>query len=196
MIEAYENPKLKKIVPWRDKKTLSTTMPWLNEAFPTHSAFASASMEEILSGKPYRRLDAMVLESVVFLNRGGHFERAQLPREAQLAPVFSIGIADFNGDGVADIFLAQNFFAVREEDSRLDAGRGLLLFGSGKEAWRAASTRESGLQVYGAQRGCAILDVDGDGRPDLAVAQNGAETKLYRNTGQSRAGSKTDSERH
>ena len=37
--------------------------------------------------------------------------------------------------------------------------------------------------VYGEQRGCAVADYDGDGRLDLAVAQNGAATKLYHNVG-------------
>jgi hypothetical protein len=41
----------------------------------------------------------------------------------------------------------------------------------------------SGIEVYGEQRGCAVSDYDGDGRVDLVVAQNGAATKLYQNTG-------------
>ena len=36
--------------------------------------------------------------------------------------------------------------------------------------------------MYGEQRGAALADYDGDGRTDLMVTQNGAETKLYRNT--------------
>jgi hypothetical protein len=42
---------------------------------------------------------------------------------------------------------------------------------------------ESGVTVYGEQRGAALADYDGDGRVDLAVTQNGAETKLFRNEG-------------
>jgi hypothetical protein len=38
------------------------------------------------------------------------------------------------------------------------------------------------VKVYGEQRGTALSDFDGDGRTDLVVTQNGAETKLYRNT--------------
>ncbi len=39
-------------------------------------------------------------------------------------------------------------------------------------------------RVRGAtQRGAALCDYDGDGRVDLVVTQNGAETKLYHNVG-------------
>ena len=41
--------------------------------------------------------------------------------------------------------------------------------------------QESGLLIYGEQRGAAAADFDGDGRTDLVVAQNGNETRLFRN---------------
>ena len=41
--------------------------------------------------------------------------------------------------------------------------------------------QESGLKIYGEQRGAALSDYDEDGRVDLVVTQNGAETKLYHN---------------
>ena len=45
------------------------------------------------------------------------------------------------------------------------------------------SGQESGVKVYGEQRGCALADYNSDGRVDLVVTQNGAATKLYRNVG-------------
>ena len=41
----------------------------------------------------------------------------------------------------------------------------------------------SGIRIYWDQRGAALADYDGDARVDLAVAQNGAATRLYRNEG-------------
>jgi hypothetical protein len=43
------------------------------------------------------------------------------------------------------------------------------------------SGQESGVLVYGDQRGAALADYNADGRVDLVVSQNGAETRLYRN---------------
>jgi len=144
-----------------------------------------ASVEEIF-GERFKSLQTVEvnwLESTLFLNRGDHFEIRPLPMEAQLAPAFGVCVADFDGDGNEDIFLSQNFFASQPETPRSDAGRGLMLKGNGHGEFTAMTGQQSGLKVYGEQRGCAVADFDGDGRVDLVVAQNGAETKLYRNIG-------------
>src|SRR5205814_1158036 len=74
-------------------------------------------------------------------------------------------------------------FATLPEEWRHDAGRGLWLRGDGEGGLKAMSGQESGVAVYGEQRGCALADYDGDGRVDLVVTQNGAQTKLYHNVG-------------
>lgn len=90
-------------------------------------------------------------------------------------------MADFNGDGALDLALAQNQFAVHPEDTRLDAGRGLILRGDGHGRFTPVSGSESGLRIYGEQRGAAAADYDEDGRADLVVSQNGADTVVLRN---------------
>ena len=130
-----------------------------------------------------QKLEAISLQSVVLLNRPEGFAFQPLPREAQLSPAFSVNLADFDGDGLEDIFLSQNFFANQPEVPRFDAGRGLLLKGDGTGSFRAVPGQESGIFIYGEQRGAAIADFDGDGRIDLAVGQNSGPTKLFRNRG-------------
>jgi hypothetical protein len=94
-----------------------------------------------------------------------------------------VNIADFDGDGNEDVFLSQNFFDVQPEGNRIDAGLGLWLQGDGAGGLTAVPAARSGIRVYGEQRGAAVGDYDEDGRVDLVVTQNGAETKLYHNVG-------------
>ena len=67
------------------------------------------------------------------------------------------------------------------DDLILDAGRGLWLRGDGQGDFTTVPGQQSGLLIYGEQRGAAVCDYDHDGRVDSAVAQVDADTKLYRN---------------
>lgn len=128
-------------------------------------------------------LEANTLTSTVFVNTDNGFVRQPLPAEAQHTPGMGITAADFNQDGNQDLVLSQNFFAVRPDDTRLDAGRSLFLQGDGTGHFTAIPGHQSGLLVYGESRGIAHADFDGDGWLDIVITQNGAATKLYRNAG-------------
>ena len=170
-----------KLYPWRDRTTLAAVFPDLPVRYPTHAAFAKATVDEILgkAAKSARTIRAETLSTTVFMNRGNRFEARPLPSPAQWSPATAIAVGDINDDGHPDIFLAQNWFATRPEDDRLDAGTGLWLIGDGHGTFRALSERESGVQVRGEQRGAAWGDVTGDGQPDLVVTQNGSATRLF-----------------
>ena len=162
---------------------LAIAIPGAPGRFPTYRAFSTASVDEVL-GEAARgavRVRATTFDHLLFLNRGGHFEPHPLPNEAQLAPAFGIAVADFDGDGREDIFLAQNFSPTAIDTPRLDAGAGILLLGDGRGGFRPLSVRASGIAMLGDQRGTAVCDYDGDGRVDLAVGQNGAATRLWHN---------------
>ena len=167
----------------RGLRVMGAAFPFLRDKFGSYEAYGKATLPEIFGEKlpQMRHLEINTLASMLFLNRGDRFEGRPLPREAQMAPAFAVCVGDFDGDGYDDVFLSQNFFAVNPESSRADAGRGLWLKGGVVGELKAVSGHESGVLVYGEQRGAALGDFDCDGRIDLAVTQNGAETKLYRN---------------
>ncbi len=170
-------------VPERDLDALAAALPFLRGRFPTYAAYARATVADIAGPAlaKARRLTVTTLSSTLFLNRTNHFLAVPLPREAQFAPAFAACVADYDGDGNEDVFLSQNFFATQAKIPRCDAGRGLWLQGNGRGGFRAVPGSESGVMVYGEQRGAAVGDFDGDGRVDLVVAQNGAQTRLFRN---------------
>ena len=183
MLEAYSDTHLGQTVPWRDMDAVAQALPWVRAKWSTHHQYSRANISQVL-GEHFpqaRKLEAAALASMVFLNRGDHFQAERLPPEAQWAPVFGLAVADLDGDGHEDICLSQNFFAVRPEDDRLDGGRSLWMRGDGKGGLKCVPGQESGIKVYGEGRGAALSDYDADGRVDIAIAQTGAETKLYHN---------------
>jgi len=174
-----------RLLPLQPFHVMGLAMPAMRERVGTFESYARSTLPEI-HGEAWaglKEIQAAHLHSTLFLNRGSRFDAVSLPLEAQLAPAFAVCAGDLDGDGFEDLFLSQNFFAVHPEQSRLDAGRGLWLRGDGAGGFSPVPGQQSGLKIHGEQRGAALSDFDGDGRVDLVVAQNAAETKLYRNEG-------------
>jgi hypothetical protein len=183
IVEYHRDKLTGKLVPERGRSCSMNAMPFIGERNENFDAFGSGDLEKVYGQclKAGTVVEATTLSHTVFLNRGGKFVARPLPIEAQFAPVFGINPADFDGDGNEDLFVAQNFFASQRETPRSDGGRGLILRGDGKGGFTSMPATHSGIRIYGEQRGSAVGDYNQDGRPDLAVAQNGSHTRLFRN---------------
>ena len=183
LVESRFNPSLGKEVPERTFDIVRAALPYLQTRVPSFEAYGQMSVQEIygesLNGAAM--LEVNTFASMIFTWHDGRFEAKALPAEAQLAPAFGICVGDLDGDGAEDLILSQNFFALPPNEPRCDAGRGLWLRGDGRGNFFAVPGQESGIAVYGEQRGCALSDYDGDGRADLAIAQNGNATKVFHN---------------
>jgi len=185
LLEARHDDRLGAVAPVRPLAQLVGGLPYLRGITPTHGRFADATMEQLLRGfgADARVKEAATLSHHVFINTPDGFEPRPLPRVTQFAPATAAVVADADGDGHEDVFIGQNFFALDLDTPRQDAGRGVWLRGDGAGGFEPMAAHRSGVAVYGEARGAASADFDGDGRIDLAVAQNGAALKLYRNVG-------------
>ena len=183
IVEGYTDSGHSEPMPIRGLSMFAASLPGVRGKYRTYQQFSKDSVKTIL-GKHWAAFESHKVATFshsVFLNLESGFESVALPWLSQLAPAFAVAVADVNLDGNEDLFLSQNFFYVRPEMSRLDAGRGLLMLGDGQGSFDPVDGSESGIAVYGEQRGAAFGDYDRDGRVDLVVAQNGAETRLFRN---------------
>jgi hypothetical protein len=185
MLIARNDPRVGGLAPLNGFGRVREAIPNITTRISSFGAYADATIDQVLGPEKSRATETSIvtLDHMVFLNRGDHFEAHALPADAQLAPGFYVGVADFDGDGNEDVFLAQNFSATALGLPKFDAGRGLLLVGDGKGGLTPVTGQKSGLVIYGDQRGAAYSDYDRDGRLDLAVSQNGAATRLFHNRG-------------
>ena len=183
IVQARTDPRVHGLAPLNGFQRMRVVLPDLASRIKSFGAYADATVEQILGPAmaKVQRTEILTLSHTLFLNRGDHFVAVELPVESQFAPAFYVGIADFDGDGKEDVFLAQNFSGTAIGLPRYDAGRGLLLRGDGKGGLTPMSGRAAGIAVYGDSRGAAYADFDGDGRLDLAVSQNAGVTRLFRN---------------
>ncbi|MCG8604813.1 FG-GAP-like repeat-containing protein [bacterium] len=185
LMQAYTHLGSQKLLPERNLTATLRGIPSVRWRMPDNRKYSWSTVPQILgpAWKQVRELKANTLAHMVFFNRNSRFEAVEMPLQAQLSTAFHVGVVDYDGDGHEDVFMTQNFFATDYETPRTDAGRGLWLRGDGLGGLKSVPGQTSGVKVYGEQRGAAFCDYNEDGRVDLAVSQNGAATKLYRNVG-------------
>ncbi len=172
------------LLPVRGRSCSSQAMPFLAQKFPTYEAFARSTLAEIYPQDAMSaagRVEAVELRSVLLRNDGtGRFAVEPLDRDCQAAPGWAAAAADLDGDGRLDVLAAQNFFTPEPETGRFAGGLGLLLRGTGTTLQRVAP-RQAGMVVPHDAKGLAVADLDGDQRPDVAVAANDGPLTVLRN---------------
>ncbi|MDA7916939.1 FG-GAP-like repeat-containing protein [Akkermansiaceae bacterium] len=184
LIEAEEEGET--LFPVRGKSCSTAAMPSLGKKFGTYKAFALASLEEIYTPESLKSADRFAvdtLESGVLINDGrGHFKFQALPRIAQISPGFGVQLMEVDGDGNADVIIAQNFFSPQLETGNCDGGLSLLLLGNGDGSFRAASPDRSGIVIPGDAKAVSQLDFNGDGRADFLISTNSGATQVLNGT--------------
>lgn len=155
-------------------------MTAMKERFPNYASYAKADMKNIFTeaqAKDALHLSANNFKSCWIENKGNmQFIMHALPAEAQLAPVYSIQVNDFNGDGNVDIALVGNEFSMAPYLGRYDAFNGLLLKGDGKGNFSPLSILESGIYIPGNAK--SLIQLNNNGRLCMFAGQNGGRIKV------------------
>lgn len=186
ILETYYSDETGGYVPRRKLHDFESVPTILNNV-SSHREYGGSTIERIFNQEfndvSYKEINT--LEHMVFINNGDGFTTRPLPPEVQFSSGQSAVVADFDNDGNEDLFISQNFFSFSPNTPRLDAGRGLLLKGDGQGNFKPVPGSESGIKIYGEQKGAALADIEGNGKTDLVVTQNDGQTRLFRNQAES-----------
>lgn len=176
-----------RLYPRRGRRELADALPYTWKLFDSYKAFAHATLKDILHDrlKQATRFEATTLAHMAFLNDGaGRFRGQPLPPRAQLAVGFGVALADFDGDGRLDVYIAGNFDGPEAiHMGAFDGSLGLMMRGGEGGALAPVRVADSGLAVPHDARGVAVADYDQDGWLDLAVGVSTGPLHLFHNMG-------------
>lgn len=149
--------------PFASRDEIVKQLPHLRKKFPTYRAFAEASLEDLLGAEALNAATHKTvteLRSCLFLNDGkGNFQKVPLPPIAQAAPVFDLGVADVNADGMPDLLPLGNHYQVSTQLGRPDALQGPVLLGNSEGDFRWAPKMIA--PISGAGRKWAQMNIGG-----------------------------------
>jgi hypothetical protein len=167
--------------PFTLRDNLVKALPSLAPRFPNYTDYARLTVNDIfpeaeLAGAITRNAYTFAT-SLARHNADGSFTLVQLPREAQLAPVYAILAEDVDGNGTTDLLLAGNFDGVKPEIGRMSASYGLVLTGDGRGNFTPMRTLDSGFLVPGQSRDVLRLRAAAGRR--YVVARNNDRPLLF-----------------
>lgn len=167
-----------KSYPYVGRDELLEHISMMRSRFNDYKTYANADVSKIFTQdelQKAKRLSANTMETKLWVsNSTGKLTEKSLPIEAQMSPVFSVAVSDFNGDGNPDLLLGGNMKSSRIKVGLNESNQGQVFIGDGSGSFHYVSQLESGLNVCGEVRSFSIFD------DLLLVGINGRSLEAYR----------------
>jgi hypothetical protein len=165
--------------PFASKMELVEQLPQLKKSILKFEDYANKTYQNLFTTE--EQAGALTyavdnLQSSIVWNEEGTFRLEALPWQAQLSPAFAILAEDLNSDRSPDIWLGGNFYGLKPQVGRHDAGRGTLLLGNGNGQFDLV-TSNSGIDGRGEVRDAKIIDIRG--RLNIIVARNNDAALIF-----------------
>ncbi|HVU97052.1 MAG TPA: VCBS repeat-containing protein [Puia sp.] len=160
--------------PFVSRDELNEQIYPMRKKFNSYKDYSNATMKDLFSKEELAAAGKLTVtqdRTMCWLNKGGHFVPADLPVQAQFAPVTRVLAGDFDGDGHTDLVLLGNHSDNRLKIGSIDANYGCLLKGDGAGGFRYVPQPVSGLSVKGDVKSAVNLGVDGKKYLVIGVAE-------------------------
>lgn len=133
----------------------------MRKKFTSYKSYADATLTEIFTLEELKgisKLSANTLETLVFENIDGKFQKRSLPLQAQFSPVHGIQLTDVDGDQLPDLILLGNESFNRLRIGKSDANFGTVLLNREQLNFEYQKQTTSGLHITGDARESLMLN--------------------------------------
>jgi hypothetical protein len=148
--------------PYLTRDELVNQLPIMRKRFSNFKSYADITMEELFQNNELKdagRLVADHMSTTCFISsQSEKFTIAELPKEVQYSPVYTISQMDSNEDGKTDLLLCGNNSRTKIRLGKFDANYGILLAGDGKGNFSYIKQSESGFNIWGDVRSCIQIN--------------------------------------
>lgn len=161
-----------KVYPVAPRDHLLKPFFFLRSKFPTYDSYAEKSITEIFGSTRLAgatRKEVTGLASVYIENKGDNeFEIHELPKQAQLAPIFDFYSRDFNADGYREVIMGGNLYQVQPlYGGRYDASQGWYFEGQENGFRASTDVATNALYIEGEIRG--LVEIGGADNKKLII---------------------------
>lgn len=150
------------LVPFMSRDELLDQMYGMRSKFTDYASFSNAKLTDLFSKSDLekaQKVELNELKTIYLENKGTSFGRHDLPVEAQFAPVYGIGVMDFDEDGNLDFVLGGNQNTARLRLGMIDANFGQVYLGNGNGQFTYVSPSVAGLSFVGDVKSIEIINL-------------------------------------